>query len=103
MLLDDVDLRDQLLRQRGTALDDVPGGNVAHDRAGDSLWVNAAVLIEAAVLDGHGALFHPRRDLVGIDGLAVFVVREDTEALAVIGVDSAVRANLTCLDGVERG
>src|SRR4029450_12869075 len=59
----DVEVADELLRQRGTAFDDLPLGEVAPEGAGDALVVDAAVAIEAAVLDGNRRAPHPRTDL----------------------------------------
>ena len=102
LLLDDVDLRDQLLRQRRAALNDAAGHDVLDQRAGNALRVDATVLVVATVLDRDRALLHPWRDLVGRDGLTILLVGEHAERGAASVIDLAVGANLTRLDGVER-
>ena len=103
VLLDDVNLRDQLLRQRRAALHDVSGHDVLDDGAGNALRVDTPVLVEATVLDRDGALLHPRRDLAAGDRLTILVVGEHTEGGTARVVDLTVGADLTRFDGVECG
>ena len=59
------------------------GQDVLVDGAGDALVVDAAVLVEAAILDRHDRLLHHRGDLVRLDEDAALVVRERGQANAV--------------------
>jgi hypothetical protein len=58
-----VGVLDELLGDRRAALHGVAGAQVAHEGPGDGGVVDAGVLVEAAVLDGHDGLFEHRRDL----------------------------------------
>ena len=63
--------------------------------------VDAAVLVEAAVLDGHDRLLDPRGDLIARDEHAALAAAEDGEdRVAVGGVDVAV--HLLALRLLER-
>ena len=59
----DVEVADELLGDRRAALDDAALAQVAPGGAGDALVVDAAVLVEAPVLDRDRRLRHPGRDL----------------------------------------
>ncbi len=61
----------ELLGQRRAALDDAVGAGVLHDRAERAEHVDAEMLIEAAVLDGHRRLLHIVRDLLQRDGVGL--------------------------------
>jgi hypothetical protein len=67
----DVEVAHELLRDRGSALDDAAGLEIGDDRAADREDVDAAVLVEAAVLDRNRAFDEPRRDLLQEQRLAV--------------------------------
>ena len=65
--------------------------DVCPDGAHDAVQVDAAVLVEALVLDVDDRVLHPRRDVVPLDELARLRPAEDGEdRLAVVGVDVAV-------------
>src|SRR5262249_58744832 len=55
----DVEVADQLLRDRRAALDQSAGAQVLRRSAKDRLVVDATVLVEAAGLDRDGRLYHP--------------------------------------------
>ena len=61
----DVHVPDELLADRRAALDDLPGADVGPERTQDADVVDAAVLVEALVLDRHGRLREPRRSCGG--------------------------------------
>ena len=65
-LLFDVGVLHELLCDRRAAFDDRAVPHVLPDGAGDAADVDAAVLEEAAVLDGDDRLLHDVRDLVGL-------------------------------------
>src|SRR6266581_1761267 len=56
-----VQVADELLRDRRSAFDDLAGANVAPERAGNPDVVDAAVLVEAAVLDRDRGRRQPAR------------------------------------------
>src|SRR5207247_1429737 len=70
-LVADVELADELLRDRRAALDDLARADVLPRGAGDALVVDAAVLVEAPVLDRDRRARHPGRDLRERHGLAL--------------------------------
>ena len=59
LLVADVEVADELLRDRGAALDRAAGADVVVRGAGDALEVDAAVLVEAPILDCDRRLAHP--------------------------------------------
>ena len=84
---------DLLLEGRG-ALDDVAGVDVVDRSAEDALEVHPAVLVEAPVLDVHGGLLEPRRDLRRGDGSAVLRRGDLVQQRAVRGIDLGVDARI---------
>ena len=95
----DVEVADELLRDRRAALDDLPGGHVGIERAHDALVVEGAVLPEASVLDRDGRLAEVRRDLVQSERQPVHARRDDAEQRAVVGIHERV---LSERDRLER-
>ena len=89
----DVEVADELLRDRRAALDHLALVQVAPGGAEDALVVDAAVLVEAAVLDGDRRLRHPRADLLQRHRLAVVLGRDRPEQRAVGRVDERVLAD----------
>ena len=79
LLLADVEVADELLRDRRAALDDLAGRHVLPRGARDALVVDAAVLVEAAVLDRDGRARQPLRHLAVRDRLAVALGRDRAE------------------------
>ena len=61
-LVGDVEVADELLRDRRAALHDLTRLHVGPDGAGDPLRIDAAVLVEAPVLDRDRCFRHPRAD-----------------------------------------
>jgi hypothetical protein len=80
----------ELLGDSGGSLRGAGTRDVLHDRAADPHEVDAAVLVEALVLDRDGGLLHDRGDVLGADQDAAAVVREGGELLAVDVVDDGV-------------
>ena len=92
-LVADVEVADELLRERGAALDDLAALEVLDRRAHDALVVDAGVRVEAPVLDRHGCLREERGHLVERDRLAV-LLRGDGPEHGVVGrVDERVLAD----------
>ena len=79
------------------------GDDVVDDRAGDALEVDAAVLVEALVLDRDRRLLHHRRDLVGLVEDPALVVGEGRQLDAVDVVDDRVLRAVVLLAVLERG
>ena len=100
-LVRDVEVADELLGDRRAALDDAARLDVAPERAGDAFGVDAAVVVEPAVLDRDRGLREPRRDLLERDDLPVPLRRDDPEERAVGGVDERVLADLRRSQGGE--
>ena len=97
----DVEVPDELLRDRRAALDDLALADVGPERARDADRVDAAVLPVALVLDRDRRLRHPRADLAPGHPLPVPSFGGDrSEARAVGGVDERV---LPDREGLERG
>ena len=92
----------ELLRDGRGALLGRAGEDVLVERAGDALVVDAAVLVEAAVLDRDDRLLHDGGDLVGLDEHAALVVRERGEAGAVAVDDDRVLGALELGAVLER-
>ncbi len=90
----DVGVLDVLLGDRARALDDVAGLDVVDQGAGDAREVDAVVLVEALVLDGHGGVLHDHRDLAAGHDDAVHRSVELGDALAAAVVDHGVLAEL---------
>ena len=87
----DVEVADELLGDRGAALDDLARAQVFDRGTDDALVVDAAVLVEAPVLDRDGGLRHPRAHLRKGDWLPVLLSRDRAEEGTVGGVDERVR------------
>src|SRR5438067_1012594 len=66
-----VEVAHELLRDRRSALDDLAGADVAPESAGDPDVVDAAVLVEAAVLDRDRGRREPVGHAPEPDGLAI--------------------------------
>ena len=66
LLVADVGVLDELLRDRRAALDDALRADVLPERAHDAARVDAVVLVEAAILDRDDRLAHDRRDVVDV-------------------------------------
>jgi hypothetical protein len=58
-LVGDVEVADELLSDRGAALDDTPGLHVAPERPRDALGVDAVVRVEPPVLDRNSRAHQP--------------------------------------------
>src|SRR5947208_1899541 len=86
-LVRDVEVSDELLCDRRAALDDPPRPDVGDRGTRDALGVDAAVLVEAAVLDGDRRLADPRRHRSRFDLLAV-----------ALGGDRAQKGSARCVD-----
>jgi hypothetical protein len=99
-LVPDVEVADELLRDRRATLDDVAALEVLDRGAQDALVVQAAMVVEAAILDGNGRLRDPGRRLVKRHGLAIPLGRDGTENAPVGRVDEGVLADR---DRLQRG
>ncbi len=93
---------DELLRDRRGALLGRAGEDVLIERPADPLEVDAAMLVEALVLDGDHRLLDDRRDLLGGEQDAALVVGQGGEALAADVVDDRVLGALVLLAALER-
>ena len=92
LLVPDVRVLDELLRDRRAALDDALLPDVGPQRARDAADVDPVVLPESAVLHRDDGLDHARRDLVPLDQHAALVAAEHGQhGLAVVRVDVAVQ------------
>ena len=90
-LVPDERVLDELLRDRRSALHGALVADVLPQRADDAVDVDAAVLVEALVLDVDDRVLHPRRDVVPADELARLLAPEHREdRVPVVGVDIAV-------------
>src|SRR5262249_23307609 len=98
----EVDVADELLRDRGAALDDATGTEVRERRAGDRPVVDAAVPVEAAILDRDRGLPEPARDPPERHRPALDGGRHLAERRAVGGVEEGVGAERQRPRGVER-
>src|SRR5262249_37800978 len=90
----DVEVADELLGDRRAALDDLARADVLPERTRNALVVDAAVLVEAAILDGDRGLGKPRAHVVQGDRLAVALRRDRAEQASVGGVDERVLADV---------
>src|SRR2546423_5578676 len=88
-----VEVAHELLRNRRPAFDDLAGADVAPERAGDPDVVDAAVLVEAAVLDRNGRRRQPARHPAETDRLAVPLRGDRAEQRPVRRVDEGVLAD----------
>ncbi len=94
---------DELLCDRRAAFDDLLVADVLPDRAHDPVDVDAAVLVEALVLDRDDRQLHPVRDLVRADeDSALLAAQHRQHALALAVVDVAVDLALLQPRRVER-
>ena len=98
-LAPDVEVADELLRERRASLDDLALLDVLHGGANDPLVVDAVVRVEAPVLDRDRGLGEERRHLVERDRLAVLLRWNRAEQRAVRGVHERV---LPDGDGLQR-
>jgi len=99
-LAPDVEVADELLRERRASLDDLALLHVLDGGADDPLVVDAVVRVETPVLDRDRGLGEQRRHLVERDRLAVLLRRNRAEQRAVRGVHERV---LPDGDGLQRG
>jgi hypothetical protein len=97
----DVEVADELLRDGRAALDDLPLFEVPDRRADDRFVVEAAVLVEAPVLDRDRRLRDPRGHLRESHRLAVALGRDGSEQRAVRRVDERVLADRDRLERAE--
>ena len=97
----DVEVADELLRDRRAALDDLAGVHVLPERPRDALDVDAAVLVEAPVLDRDGRLRHPGADPRERHRLTVPLGRDRAEDRVVRRVDEGVLADRDRPQGVQ--
>ena len=102
LLVSDVEVADQLLRDRRAALDDAAGADITEEGAADRLEVDAAVTVEAAVLDRDRRSLHPRADVGQRHGLAVLLGGDRPEHRPVRGVHKRVLAECCGLELVQR-
>src|SRR4029079_5240013 len=100
-LLRDVEVPHELLRNRRAALDHVARAEVLPGCAGDALVVDAAVLVEAVVLDRDRRLAHPRADAPEGDRRPVALGRDRAQQRAIGRVDERVLADLDRLQIVQ--
>src|SRR5439155_532592 len=89
-LVADVEVADELLRDRRAALDDAARADVLPEGPSDALVVDAAVPVEAAILDSHRGPAQQRADLGERHRLAVALGRDRAEERAVSRVDEGV-------------
>ena len=94
LLARDVEVADELLRDRRPSFDDRPSLDVGNSCSRDSFEIDAAVIEEAAVLDRDGRLAHPQRHALRGDGLAVPLRRNRSEQRPIRGVDERVGADV---------
>jgi len=83
----EIEIANELLRDRRPALDDVAGADVGDEGTDDPHRIDATVPVEAPVLDRDGRRGHPRTDLVARDSRPVLDRRQDPDQLAVCAVD----------------
>ena len=104
LLVADVGVLDELLRDRRATLDDALGADVLHERAHDAARVDAVVLVEPAILDRDDRLPHDRRDVVDVleEDAALVAAEHGQHGAAVRGVDDAVDLGVLG-SGVELG
>jgi hypothetical protein len=98
----DVEVADQLHRDRGAALHGLVAREVLDRRAHDARVVDALVVVEALVLDRHRGVLEVLRDLRAGHRLAQLVGLDEAQARAVRGADLGLRAELARLQRVER-
>ncbi len=104
LLVADVCVLDELLRDRGATLDDALRAHILPERAHDAASVDAVVLVEAAILDRDDRLPHDRRDVVDVldEDAALLAAEHGEHGAAVRGVDDAVDLGVL-RRGVEKG
>src|SRR6185312_1933013 len=94
---------DELLRDRRAALDHLLVPEVLHDRAEDAVHVDAAVLVEALVLDRDDRELHPVGDPLRADQDSALLPAQDREHPVVVAVvDVAVDLALLQARRVKR-
>ena len=99
----DAEVADELLGDRRAALDRLARFEVLQRGADDALGVDAAVFVEALVLDRDGGALQALRHALYRDGRARLFGLDDAELAAVAGVDGRVAALLDRLAGGQRG
>jgi hypothetical protein len=92
-LVRDVQVADELLRDRRAALHHAPGLHVPPERSRDAFGVEAAVVEESAILDRDRRLREPGRDAIERHDLPIPLGGDDTEQGAVGRVDERVLAD----------
>ena len=100
-LVRDVEVAHELLGDRRAALDDLARLDIRVDGARDALRVDAAVAVEAPVLDRDRGLRHPGADPRERDDLPVALGRDRAEERPVGGVDEGVLADPHLVQGGE--
>ena len=100
-LVGDVEVADELLRDRRPALHDLARLDVLEHGAGDALRVDAAVGVEPAVLDRDRGLRHPGADARQRHDLPVALGRDRAEERPVGCIDERVLADPHLVEGGE--
>jgi hypothetical protein len=98
----DVEVADELHRDRGAALHRLAAGEVLDRRADDALVVDALVAVEAPVLDRDRGVLEHLRELAALGGQAQLVGLDEAQPRAVGGQDLGVRAGVARLERGER-
>ena len=101
LLRAEVEVAHELLLDRRRALCEPARRDVALQRSDDPEVVDAAVLVEAAVLDGDDRLPHHRTDPPQRDGLAVAARTEQSQMSAVAVEEDARPSGPVRLEAVE--
>ncbi len=99
----DAEVADELLGDRRAALDRLPRLQVLERGAQDALGVDAAVLVEALVLDRDGRELELSGDAVDRDRGERLVGADDPQLAAVAGEEGRVAAPVDRFAGGERG
>ena len=87
----DARVLDELLRDRRAALHDALARHVRPHGASDAAQVDAAVLVEALVLDRDDRLLHDRRDVLGLqEDAALRSAQRREDRVVVVRVDVSV-------------
>ena len=101
-LLRDVEVADQLHRDRRAALHRLAVGEVLDRGAHDARVVDALVVVVALVLDRDRGVLERLGDAVALDRAAQLVGLDEAEARAVGGADLGLRAEVARLERVQR-
>jgi hypothetical protein len=94
---------DELLGDRRGALDRAAGKDVLLERPGDAEEVDAAVLVEALVLDRDHGLLERGGDFVRLDEDPLLVAGQGRQRRAVAGEDDRVLSGVVLSAGLEVG